>query len=155
VTVDLQRRSDDGLVEQFERGAIAADSFHHADHVRLAYEYLSRYPAIEALQKFSDGLRRFAAAHGRADRYHETITWAYLFLIRERMACAGRSLTWEEFAAGNVDLLLWAKGSFGVLDLYYRAETLASPAARATFLLPDKSADIGRGATPCLGLRLV
>ncbi len=34
----------DELIEQFERSTTPADSFHHADHVRLAFEYLSRYP---------------------------------------------------------------------------------------------------------------
>jgi hypothetical protein len=47
--------------------------------VRLAFEYLCRYSAVEALGKFSAALQRFAAAQGKAQRYHETITWAYCF----------------------------------------------------------------------------
>jgi hypothetical protein len=124
----------DQLIKQFEDGT-PPDTFHHADHVRLAFEYLYRYPALEALEKFSAALRRFAAAQGRPQLYHETITWAYLLLIRERMARAGRSQTWEEFAERNPDLLIW-KG--GVLATLYRQETLDSDLARHTFVLPDQ-----------------
>ncbi len=84
---------------------------------------------------FSAALKRFAAAQGKAQRYHETITWAYLLLIRERMARAGCAQTWEEFAERNADLLVW-KG--GVLTTLYRQETLDSDLARQTFVLPDQ-----------------
>jgi len=126
----------DELIQQFEDGRTPPETFHHADHVRLAFEYLCRYPALEALQRFSDALQRFAAAQGKAQRYHETITWAYLLLIRERMARAGAQ-TWEEFARRNADLLMW-KG--GVLATLYRQETLDSEIARRTFVLPDRLA---------------
>src|SRR5437660_9503862 len=121
------------LIENFERGKL--EQFHHSDHVRIAFEYLCRYPALEALGRFSDALRRFAAAQGKPHLYHETITWAYLLLIRERMARAGRTQTWEEFAARNPDLLIW-KG--GVLATLYRQETLDSDLARHIFVLPDQ-----------------
>jgi hypothetical protein len=123
------------LIRQFENGATDAASFHHAEHVRLAFEYLGRYSALAALERFSDALKRFAAAQGKAQRYHETITWAYLLLIRERIARAGRSQTWEEFAERNPDLLIW-KG--GVLATLYRQGTLDSDLARQTFILPDR-----------------
>ena len=123
------------LIQQFESGATPADTFHHVEHVRLAFEYLCRLPPLEALERFSDALKRFAAAQGKAQRYHETITWAYLLLIRERMARAGCAQTREEFAEHNPDLLVW-KG--GVLATLYRPETLDSDLARHTFVLPDR-----------------
>ena len=125
----------DELIEQFEGGATPSASFHHADHVRLAFEYLRRYPALEALGRFSGALKRFAAAQGKVQRYHETITWAYLLLIRERLARAGPAQTWEEFVERNADLLIW-KG--GVLETLYRRETLDSDLARYTLVLPDQ-----------------
>ena len=128
----------DELIEQFEEGTTRADTFQHADHVRLAFEYLCRYPVLEALQRFAGALKRFATAQGKAQRYHETITWAYLLLIRERIVRAGGSQTWEEFAEHNGDLLIW-KG--GVLATLYRQETLDSEFSRHTFVLPDR----GRG----------
>jgi hypothetical protein len=123
------------LIRQFEDSATPVETFHHADHVRLAFEYLCRYPVIEALERFPAALKRFAAARGKAQLYHETITWAYLLLIRERIARAGGAPAWEEFAERNADLLIW-KG--GVLGMLYRQETLDSDFARRTFVLPDR-----------------
>jgi|ERR1035438_334772 hypothetical protein len=128
--------SGDTLIEQFEAGTTAAESFHHADHVRLAFEYLCRSSVLEALPRFSDALQRFASAQGKAQRYHETVTWAYIFLIRERMVRAGGAQTWDEFSRRNPDLLVW-KG--GVLASLYRPETLESELARQTFVLPDRA----------------
>ena len=119
---------------RFEDGGIAPDAFHHADHVKLAFAYLQKYPVLEALGRFSAALKRFAASQGKADRYHETITFAYFFLIRERMAC-GKDAAWEQFALDNADLFAWESG---ILKRYYEESTLKSELARSTFLLPDK-----------------
>jgi hypothetical protein len=130
--------TDNEIIEQFEQSRAPGGSFHHADHIRVAFAYLSRYPALEALQKFSSALQRFATAQGKPGLYHETITWAYVFLIRERMARAERALTWEEFATANPDLLSWERETGGILARYYQPETLKSEAARSAFVLPDK-----------------
>jgi hypothetical protein len=122
------------LIHCFEHDALPSDSFHHADHVRLAFAYLSQYPVLHALEKFAAALRRFAAARGKTQLYNETITFAYLFLIHERMAHSDGA-TWEEFARQNPDLLTWKDG---ILSRYYREATLQSDLARKIFVLPDK-----------------
>jgi len=122
------------LIHRFEGDAIPEGSFHHADHVRLAFAYLCEYPVLQALEKFSTALKRFAAARGKTQLYNETITCAYLFLIRERMARSGAA-DWEEFARQNPDLLAWKDS---VLSRYYREATLQSDLARKVFVLPDK-----------------
>ncbi len=127
--------SDDEVIRKFEDGSLANQSFHHADHVRMAFLYLCRYPAAEALQRFCASLKSFAAAKGKPELYHETITWAYLLLIRERMARAECWQTWLEFAADNGDLLNWRDS---ILKKYYRDETLSSSLAKSAFLFPDK-----------------
>ena len=81
--------TDDEFIASFEDASLANESFHHADHVRMAFLYLCRYPALEALQRFSTSLMKFAASKGKPELYHETITWAFLLLIRERMARSG------------------------------------------------------------------
>ena len=128
--------SDDEFLAAFEDCSLRNGDFHHADHVRMAFLYLSRFPAIEALQRFADSLQRFAAFHGKPERYHETITWAFVFLIRERMSRhAGSVRDWEQFADQNADLLNWKDN---ILRRYYRKETLASDLARKTFVFPDR-----------------
>lgn len=126
--------TDRELMDQFERATLPAESFHHREHVRVAFLYLSERPMLAALQAFSSALQKFAATHGKASLYHETITWAYMFLIQERMARAGGKQNWEEFARNNPDLLTW-KG--GILSRFYREETLASDLAKEIFVLPD------------------
>jgi hypothetical protein len=121
------------LIEQFESDNLPGE-FHHADHVRLAFAYLSVCPPLEALDRFSRALKRYAEARGKSGLYHETITHAYFFLIRERMARTP-GLGWDEFARRNPDLLQWKPG---ILSHYYHEATLKSDLARSVFLLPDK-----------------
>ena len=122
------------IIHQFESGLISAESFHHAGHVQLAFAYLTKYPVLQALEKFVVALRRFATAQGKTRLYNETITFAYFFLIRERMA--RRSVSdWNEFCLQNPDLLTWRDG---ILNRYYDRATLQSDLARTVFVFPDK-----------------
>jgi hypothetical protein len=133
--------SNEELIRCFENDELPEDSFHHADHVQLAFAYLCEYPVLRALEKFSSALKRFAAARGKPQLYNETITCAYFFLIRERMA--GREgVGWEEFARENPGLLGWKDG---ILGRYYREGTLKSDLARAVFVLPDKCLELRAG----------
>jgi hypothetical protein len=130
--------TNEELILRFESDTLPDDSFHHADHVRLAFAYLSQYPVLQALEKFETALKRFATARGKTQLYNETITCAYFFLIRERMA-RSEGAEWEEFSSRNPDLLLW-KG--GILSRYYHEATLKSDLARTVFVLPDKPSDL-------------
>ncbi|MEA2601286.1 MAG: hypothetical protein QOF89_2278 [Acidobacteriota bacterium] len=132
--------TDADFVRSFEDCTLPNSAFHHRDHVRLAWIYLRRHPPLEALRRFADSLKRFAAANGHPGLYHETITWAYLLLIQERMA-RGEAATWaawEDFAARNLDLLTWKPS---ILDRYYTPETLGSELARRVFVMPDRIHD--------------
>jgi hypothetical protein len=132
--------TDDQFVAAFEACTLRNEEFHHADHVRLGFLYMSRFPGLEGMRRFSEGLEKFAASNGKPRLHHETITWAFLLLIRERLARSlqhtGRLPSWDEFATDNKDLL---KGKDQVLSEYYRDETLKSELARKTFVLPDRS----------------
>jgi hypothetical protein len=123
------------LVRQFESDTIEGE-FHHADHVRMVYAYLSQYPVLEALDRFSAALKRYAEARGKSGLYHETITFTYFFLVRERMAHA-QDADWDDFAARNPDLFVWKDG---ILSRYYQEATLQSELARSVFIFPDRIA---------------
>lgn len=128
------------LLEDFERGDLTPEALTHEAHVELGWLYVRAHPLAIAIERFSAALRRFAAAHGKDGLYHETITWAYLILIHERIERArmerGQDATWEQFKADNPDLLARHKGA---LSSYYRPETLKSDLARRCFVLPDKA----------------
>lgn len=135
---------DDEFIRQFESCTLPEASFRHPEHVRLAWLYLQRQPVLAALDKFSGGLRRFAAHAGKAGRYHETITWAYMLLLHERMRQPGASSLWSTFAEANADLLQWKPS---ILNRYYAPETLSSELAKTAFVFPDRFAEEPAGRT--------
>ena len=132
--------TDNHFVEAFENCTLPEEQVRHTDDVRMGFLYVSRYPGLEGVRRFSEGLERYAAALGKTNLYHETITWAFLLLIRERLARKrqhdGVIPTWDEFAAANSDLLTW---NDHLLRKYYTDETLQSELARKTFVLPDRN----------------
>ncbi|MGE0462608.1 MAG: hypothetical protein AB7Q16_14665 [Vicinamibacterales bacterium] len=129
--------TDEELMHAFEAAQVPEGGFHHAQHVRVAWNYLRAHPLPEALGRFCAGLKRFAEAQGATGLYHETITVAYLLLINERWAGSDPATTWEAFAASHPDLLAWRPS---LLDRLYAPETLASPRARRVFVMPDRLA---------------
>jgi hypothetical protein len=126
--------NDEEFIRRFEDCTLSPEDFHHRDHVRLAWLYLRQHSTLEALAKFSTGLKTYAASLGKAALYHETITWAYMFLIQERVAQKDVE-TWQTFVAENADLFDWQEN---ILKRYYREETLKSELAKRVFVFPDK-----------------
>ena len=132
----MSRPNDDELLRHFEGCSLPLERFHHRVHIQIAFLYLCRYPVLDVLGRFPAALTRYAEAHGKSGLYHETITWAYILLIHERMQRAGQAQSWEEFTSANADLMTW---SSSVLKQYYCDETLSSDLARKIFLFPDKA----------------
>lgn len=118
----------------FERLEVAGDAFHHEDHVRLGWICLRQAPLAVAADRFIRLLKAFAAHHGAHGLYHDTITWAYLLLIQDRLTQMPEEHGWQEFARRNPDLLQYSPS---ILPRYYREETLASERARESFVMPD------------------
>jgi hypothetical protein len=133
----VTKLTDDEFIARFEACTLPTDLFPHREHIRLAWLYLRRDSLPDALARVTGGIRRFAAAKGAPDRYHETITVAFVLLIADRVAKAAPDQTWDEFAAANPDLFDWKSGS---IRPYYKPETLASDLARRHFLFPDAAA---------------
>jgi hypothetical protein len=133
---------DNELIRQFEDCSLPLERFRHSVHIQIAFLYLNRYSVLDVLARFPEALTRYADAYGKTGLYHETMTWAYILLIHERMRRAGRAQPWDEFKAANPDLMSWTTT---ILKLYYRDETLSSDLARKIFLFPDKAP-----ALPCL-----
>ncbi len=129
-TIDPQ-----AVIDRFESGAFGAAPFRHVDHVQLGWAFLRCHPLATALSGFAAALRTFAASKGSPGLYHETITWAYLMIIHDRMHTAedGGS-DWDDFAAGNPDLFEpWDQ----FLARWYDVAMLRSDRARAAFVFPE------------------
>jgi hypothetical protein len=127
--------SDEEFIKRFEDCTLPAEDFHHAHHIKVAWIYLHRYSVLETLDRFCSGLQRFATANGKTRLYHETISWAYVLLIHERVQRDGAAQSWLEFAEANADLFDWKNS---LLKTLYQDETLRSDFARRVFVFPDK-----------------
>jgi hypothetical protein len=130
--------ADRRIIDAFENGGFEPGSFGHVDHLRVAWLFLRSMPLAEAIGRYSGALRRLAGRHGAPEKYNETVTWALLCLMHGRLEGGGEALGWEAFLERNADLLEWKK----LLAGYYRPETLASEAARRTFVFPDRCLEV-------------
>jgi hypothetical protein len=129
---------DEALLVAFDHLAIRAEDFHHREHVRLAFAVLARERDLAASAlAFRRMLRRFAEANGAAAKYHETITWAYLVIIAERMTARSYASSLE-LLADHPDLLDHRGGALA--RHYDVAELIGSPLARLSFVLPRELA---------------
>jgi hypothetical protein len=125
---------DETLLAAFATATLPKSDFHHREHLRVAFIFLARHDDFgEGAVAFRAALRRFADTRGVSRILHETLTWAYLVLVHERMA-SGRFTDSRAFLAAWPELLDH-KG--GALARYYDVAAItASPAARARFVLP-------------------
>ncbi|HEX4620064.1 MAG TPA: hypothetical protein VH208_00730 [Myxococcaceae bacterium] len=126
--------ADSELIAAFEDGRVSKEIFQHPDHIRLAYLYLRRSPDLaEAAASFRAAFRRFTVAQGVPHLYNETITWAYLILIAQRMRERPAPDSFA-FLRDNPEL---ATHRTGLLARYYDLEEVSRSAqAKELFLLP-------------------
>ena len=107
------------------------DGFGHRQHVELTWRYLQDHEPEAACVHVADAIRQLAAAHGAPDKFHATITAAWVRCVavhRERWPAA----TFDEFIRRN-DALLDAK----LLSRHFSPGLLAGNDARATIIEPD------------------
>ena len=122
--------TDVELTRALERGDLATEDFHHASHLHVAWVYLDESSSVQqAADKMRDTLRRFAAAAGKPEKYHETITLFWVHLLAYA-ASSGESL--EEILHANSQLL---EKNFPLT--YYSSERLFSDEARISWVEPD------------------
>jgi hypothetical protein len=122
--------TDDEFLHAFETGALPKEEFTHAAHVRLAWVCLRRGGFEEGGARVVAGIQAFARLHGATGLYHETVTRAWLTLISA--ADTADAASFEAFLAAHPEL----RGR--VLDRHYDPQTLATDAARARFVPPDR-----------------
>ena len=122
----------DGLAERFEGLEIPAGSFRHRDHVETAHAMLLKYPFLEAVSRYAATIHTMATNAGAHDKFHVTVTVAFLSIIAERLE-ASRIDDFEEFARRNPDLF-----DSALLSRFYSPEQLASAAARRVFVMPSR-----------------
>jgi len=120
------------LTRALERGEVASKDFHHASHLHVAWAYLGESSSVrQAADKMRDTLRRFAVAAGKPEKYHETITLFWVYLLSQ--AYAGRCGGCLEEIVDAIPQLL--EKNFPLA--YYSAGRLFSDEARTSWVEPD------------------
>jgi hypothetical protein len=122
---------DEQFVAAFEAGQIANHDFHHCDHLRLAWVQIRRLGLERASDSVTVAIRQFAAHHGHADRYHDTMTRFWL-----RAVAIGihhhPDLTFEGLLAAEPHLL-----DKSLPFSHWSRERMGSDAARQHWVEPD------------------
>lgn len=105
--------------------------FGHREHLELAWLYLERHRLAEAEGAMEAALRWVAERHGAPERYHDTLTraWVRLVAVHRDMHAAGSFDAFIEASGGLLDRRL--------LDGHYTADRLAGDAARHGWVAPD------------------
>ena len=125
--------SDREFLAAFEACALTAAEFHHREHLRLAYAYLSLRPFDEALAKMETGLRNLLVHLGApASKYHHTLTEAWLRAVQRFMERSGPTKDFAQFLESASPLL-----DKNIMGTHYSTDLLWSDEARAAFVEPD------------------
>ena len=109
----------------------AATRFGHRQHVHLTWLAVRRCGLAEAVGLVSQGIQRTARYAGAPQKYHATISRAWVELVGYHVAESGES----DFAAfvGHHTALLDKR----LLTRFYRPATLADRKARTGWVEPD------------------
>jgi hypothetical protein len=132
LTSGASARSDEEFLRAFEDLSFPADLFHHREHIRVAWLYLKTFDATCAAEKMSAGIRRFANHHGATQKYHHTLTLAWMRLVAAALVETPEGYAFEQFINAHPELK-----DTKLLDKYYSKELLQSAPAREGWVEPD------------------
>ncbi len=126
---------DDEFVRAFHSGALPNAAFRHRDHVRLAWLLTRRLGPQAGSDAVASSIRRFATLHGRPEKYHETMTRFWAWIVGHHVAMQPEIGEFEAFVAAFPQLL-----DKTLPYQHWRAETLDGAEARARWVEPDLAA---------------
>jgi hypothetical protein len=124
--------SDEDFLSAFEDLSFPAELFHHREHLRVAWLYLQSSDASRAAERMAGGIRRFANHHGATQKYHHTLTMAWMRLVASALVETPEKSTFEQFMAAHPEL-----SDKNLFVKYYSNELLQSAAAREGWVEPD------------------
>jgi hypothetical protein len=124
--------NDDDFVSAFLAGSLPPTQFHHRDHLRLAWLLIGREGVQAAGDTVAAGIRRFAAHHGQAGKYHETMTRFWVRIVGHMALARPDIADFETFLAAFPQLL-----DKGLPYRHWQGATMDGAAARAGWVEPD------------------
>ncbi len=126
--------ADQTFKQQVEFCAFPVADFDHRAHIRLAYIYLVEYNTVAALNRVRRTLKALLKHAGidPVQKYHETLTKAWILAVRHFMENTADAQSAEDFIAKN-PVVLDSK----IMMRHYSAKVLFSDLARQSFVQPD------------------
>lgn len=109
-----------------------AGEFRHRQHIHLAFWAVRRYGMPEAANRVCDLIRHLAAYQRAPQKYHHTVSRAWMELVAHHVGTDPACADFGVFAGRNPALL-----DKRLLSRHYRSTTLASPPARSGWIEPD------------------
>ena len=125
----------DPLVRAFETSSVDPAAFRHREHLYVAWTYLRALSVEDALARYVHHLRQLTTTLGVPEKFHATITWAYVILLRDAMD-RSPGTSFDDLLARNPALL---DHDAGALYAHYDRTELASEEARRRFVLPRRA----------------
>jgi hypothetical protein len=110
-----------------------ADQFGHREHVHLTWLAVRTYGVPAAIDLVSDGIRRTARYAGAPQKYHATVSRAWVELIGYHASETGDE-DFDGFAEQHPAFL-----DKRLLTRFYHPATLAGAAARLGWVPPDRA----------------
>jgi hypothetical protein len=124
-----------GRVPEFEalmaEVMATAGRFGHREHIHLTWLAVRQAGVPAAIGLVSDGIQRTTRYAGAPQKYHATVSRAWVELVGHHAVASG-ARDFTSFAEQN-DALLDKR----LLTRFYRPATLAAPEARSGWVEPD------------------
>ena len=121
------------FIERFEDCTLPKPEWTHGKHLVMALWYLGRHGRDDATRLIRQGILRYNASHGNQTGYHETITLAWVAVIRRFLSRQDRPRPISELAAE----LLEECGDRHYLLRFYSKDRLFGAEARSRWVPPD------------------
>lgn len=125
--------TDLDFIRAFEDCTLPGELFHHREHLRLAWLYLQNADDAAAEKLMEEGIRRYAASLGAAEKYHHTLTLFWVRAVSRARRETPATTSFEAFASAHPELLDKA-----FVGRHYSPALLESARARSGWVNPDR-----------------
>ena len=127
------------FIRQFEQGTLPKPIWTHAAHLAVGSWYLLTLPEEAAVEQVRTGIRHYNECVGTANTedsgYHETLTLFWLRTIGEFL----RNLESVDKLGAIRSVVAELGGQRDLFKKYYSFDVVASRAARASWIAPDRT----------------
>lgn len=126
-------QEDLDYLEAFKTCVIDASEFHHREHLQIAYTLLTQMDVDDAhseLRKHILGLLNHLGMG--TEKYHETMTYAWLLAVKHFMEKSEPSIGFDMFIKRNETLL-----DTRIMPTHYSHGVISSKEAKESYVQPD------------------